>query len=326
MVDRARVVEQVQIGLEATPGTGVAASRTMRSFQVMMHSPGQADLYRPDGHKFAVVAEVNQEWTSFDLSGKPTYTEICWPLAMLYGNPAPTVAGTVNTRVYTMADTALLAPKTATIEKGGSVRAQKITYGLVTDLGFTITRSQGLQMSGSGIGHLFTDGITKTAAPTDVPLIPIIGKQFDLYIDATGAALGTTKMLRAFNIAPSIGGVFGPIWPINSANASFGAHVDLAPSSGLKLTLEADAAGMAYLAQFRAGTTVFVRAEAIGPVFTGATTYKFTYDAALKIKSMSPDEDEAGVTTVSWETEFTQDSTWGKAHEITVVNDVATVA
>lgn len=327
MVDRAKVAETTQIGLETTPGTAVAAPTNLRSASVMFKMPGSADLFRPDGHKFNAIAENNMEWSAFELSGKPTYTEICWLLAMMFGNPSPSSSGVaVKTRVYEMLDTTILTPKTATIMKGGSVRAQKLAYGLLTDLGFTITRSGGLQLTGSGIGQLFTDGITMTASPTDVPLVPIIGKQFDVYIDASAAALGTTKMLRAFNISPSLGGVFGPIWPINSANASFGAHVDLAPTTGLKITLEADAAGMAYLTQFRAGTIIFLRAEAIGAVIDTAIPYRFTFDVALLVKSVSPDEDEAGVTTVSFETEFVKDSTWGKAMLITVVNDVATVA
>jgi hypothetical protein len=329
MVDRARVVETVQMGLEATPGTSVAANRGIKSFGIAMHTPGEADMYRPDGHKFPTVAELNQEWSTFDLTGKPTYNELPWALAMLYGNPAPTTPGgatNARQRVYGMSDTALLTPKTATIEKGSSVRAQKITHAVLTALGFGITRTQGLTMTGSGIGQLFTDGITKTAAPTELDLLPIIGKHFDLYIDAASGDLGTTKMLRAFEIAPNIDNVFGPIWPINSANASFGGIVDLVPATGLRLKLEADAAGMAYLDDFRAGTTIFVRAEAVGPEIEVGFNNTFTYDAALKVKSMSPDEDESGLTVVTFETEFTKDTTWGKALEITLINDVATVA
>jgi len=268
------------------------------------------------------------EWSTFALSGKPTYTELCWLLAMMFGNPSPAASGVaVKTRTYDMADTALLAPTTATIMKGSSVRAQKLAYGLLHDLGMTFSRSAGLTLTGAGIGQLFTDGITMTASPVDVPLVPIVGKHLDFYIDATGAALGTTKMLRAFHVEPSLTGVYGPIWPINSANASFGAAIDLPPTTGVKITMEADAAGMAYLSQFRADTTIFCRLLATGPLMAAdAVAYSLTYDVALGIKSVSPDEDESGVTVVTFETEMTKDPTWGKALEIKVVNDVAAVA
>jgi hypothetical protein len=327
MTDRATVAETTQVGIESTPGTAVAAPTNLRSVSLNMKMPGSADLFVPDGHKFNALAENNMEWTGFDITGKPTYTEIAYLLAPMFGNPSPSSSGVaVKTRVYEMLDTTILTPKTLTIEKGGSVRAQKLAYGLLTDLGMTITRSSGLTLTGSGIGQLFTDGITMTATPSDIPLVPMMGKQFDVYIDASSAALGTTKMTRAFNVSPSLGGVFGPIWAINSANSSFAAHVDLKPTTGCKLTLEADAAGMAYLTQFRAGTTIFLRAKAIGAVIDTSIPYSFTWDMALLVKSVSPDDDESGVKVVSFETEFTKDPTWGKATLITLVNDVATVA
>lgn len=327
MVDRAKVIEAVQFGLEATPGTAVAAPTNIRSMSVDMKIGGTADLFRPDGHKFNTLGETNMEWTTFGINGKPTYTEICWPLAAIFGNPAPTSSGTnVKTRVYSIGDTTLLTPKTLTVEKGSAIRAQKLAYGVVTDFGIAFSRSAPLTMTGQGIGQLWTDGATLTVTPTDVPLVPIIGKQLDFYIDATSAGLGTTKMLRAFHVEPTIGGVYAPLWPINSANASFAAVIDAVPTTGMKIMVEADAAGMAYLTQYRADTLIFARIEATGAVIDTAIPYRFTWDACLLIKSVSPDEDESGVTVVTYETEFVKDSTWGKAMEITVVNDVATVA
>lgn len=327
MTDRAKVIEAVQFGLESTPGTAVAAPTNIRSVSVDMKIGGSADLFRPDGHKFNTLGETNMEWTTFGVNGKPTYTEICWLLAAMFGNPSPSSSGVaVKTRVYEMADTALLTPKTLTIEKGSSVRAQKLAYGVLTDLGLTFSRGSGLTLTGSGIGQLWTDGITLTASPVDVPLVPVIGKQLDFWIDATSAGLGTTKMLRAFHVEPTIGGVYAPIWAINSALSSFAAVVDAVPTTGMKIVLEADAAGMAYLTQYRADTLMFVRLKATGPVIDTAIPYSLTYDACLLIKSVSPDEDESGVTVVTYETEFVKDSTWTRALQITVVNDVATVA
>lgn len=327
MVDRAKVTEAVQVGLEATPGTPVAAPTNIRSVSIETKIGGQADFFRPDGRKFNALAETNMEWTTWTMNGKPTYTEMGWLLAPMFGNPSPSSSGVaVKTRVYSMLDTTILTPKTITIEKGNSVRAQKMAYGLLTDLGFTFSRSAGLTLTGTGIGQLWTDGITMTASPVDVPLVPMVGKELDFYIDATGAALGTTKMLRAFHVEPSISGVYSPLWAINSAVTSYAGHVDTAPTTGLKITVEADAAGMAYLTQYRADTTIFARLKSTGPVIDTAIPYSFTYDAALLIKTVTPDEDESGVTTVTYETEFVKDTTWGKALELTLVNNVATVA
>lgn len=327
MTDRAKVIEAVQIGLETTPGTAVAAATNLRSVSVDTKIGGAADLFRPDGHKFNTLSQLNMEWSTLALNGKPTYTEICWPLAMMFGNPSPSSSGVaVKTRVYEMLDTTLLTPKTATIQKGSSVRAQQIAFSVLTDLGLTFSRSAGVNLTGQAIGQLFTDAATLTSTPSDVTLVPIMGKQLDFWIDSSSAAFGTTKMLRAFHVEPSLGGVYGPIWAINSATTSYGGVIDLAPTATVKITMEADAAGMAYLAQYRAGTTIFARLKATGAVIDSAIPYSLTYDTALLVKSVSPDEDEQGVTVVTFETEMMKDPTWGKALQITVVNDVATVA
>lgn len=327
MVDRARVVEAVQIGLESTEGTAVAAPTNIRSTSVDTKFGGAADFFRPDGHKFNTLQMNNMEWSTFSLNGKGTYTELCWFLAMMFGNPTPASSGVgAKTRVYTMADTAVLSPTPATIMKGSSVRAQKFAGALLADMTLSFSRKNGLNLTGGGIGRLFTDGITMTASPSDVPLKPVVGKQLDVYIDTTAAGLGTTKLLRAFSLENVLTGVFGPIWPMDSAQTSYAAHVDLAPTTGTKLMLEADATGMAYLSQFRSGDLMFVRVKGTGAEFETGIPYSLTYDTCIGIKSVEPDTDEDGVTVVTYETEMIKDSTWAKALNITIVNDVASVA
>ncbi|MBA3587310.1 MAG: hypothetical protein H0W41_06710, partial [Chloroflexi bacterium] len=279
MVDRAKVTENVQFGIETVEGTAVAAPINIRSTSVETKIGGNADFFRPDGRKFNTLATTNQEWSTFALNGRATYTEMPYFLGMMFGDSA--VAA--NTRTYDMLDTTILAPSTRTIEKGGSVRAQKIAGALLTDLTMAFSRKSGITFTGSGIGRLFVDPITLTAAPTDVPLVPLVGKQLDVYIDTTAAALGTTKLTRAFSLENAITGVFGPIWAIDSSEPSYGGHVDLAPTTSTKFMIEADATGMAYLSQYRANDLMFVRIEATGPGI-----HKFTYDTCIAIKSVSP--------------------------------------
>jgi hypothetical protein len=253
---------------------------------------------------------------------------------MMFGNVGPTSPGsTTKRRSYEMLDTTILTPTTATIMKGNSVRAQKLAGALLSDLTMTFDRKAGIKLTGGGIGRLFTDGITMTASPTDIPLVPLVGKQLDVYVDSSAASLGTTKLLRAFSLENTLTGVFGPVWPINSANTSYDGHVDLAPTTGTKIMLEADSTGMGYLTQFRADTLMFVRIQATGSLIETVAgtppvplTYKFTYDTCVNIKTVEPDTDVDGVTTVNYDCELIKDSTWGKALEIVVDNDVTSVA
>lgn len=331
MTDRASVNQEVQWGVESTPGTAVAAGKTVRSMSIDIDVAGDNTMYRPSGHKFNALAIPNMESTTWQITeGKPTYTEIIYPLTAFFGASTDTAVGsTGKQRVWTIDDVASITQKTLTIQKGSAVRAHQIAYGLLTDLTMTWTRKDGASMTGQGIGQLLTDGITMTASPTDVALVPITGPQLDFYIDSSGAALGTTKLLRAFSVEQAITGVYGPVWPINSANASFDGVVELVPTTSVKIVLEADATGMAYLSQYRSGDLIFARLAATGSSFEAGTpppSYSFLYDTALGIKTMSGlTADEDGIAAVTLECEMVNDATWGHAVQMTAVNDVATL-
>jgi hypothetical protein len=328
MPDRPHVTETVQFGLETTEGTAVAATKNIRSVSIDTKIGGASEFFRPDGRKFNTLSTLNQEWSTYAMSGKGTFTEIIYPLAQMFGDPTPTSSGTaIKTRVYEMADTTVLTPKAMTIEKGNSVRAQKIAGAILTDLTMAFSRKNGITLSGGGIGRLFTDGITITPALPDVPLIPLVGRQLDIYVDPTAAALGTTKLLRGFSLEETLTGVFGPIWAIDSAQTSYTAHVDLAPTTGTKIMLEADATGMGYLTQYRADTLMFIRIQATGANMPGEASvpYLFQFDTCVAIKTVEPDTDEDGVTTVTYDCELIKDSTWQKAQSILVKNQVATL-
>lgn len=331
MADRAVVNQAVQWAVETTPGTAVPASKTVRSVDVDIQIAGTNELYRPTGHKYPSLDIPNMEWTTWSVTGKPTYTEIIYLLAAHLGASTDTTVGTTgHKRVFTIADTATVSRKTLTIEKGSDVRAESITFALLHDLSFTFSRKNGISLTGAGIGQLFTDGVTMTATPSDVSLIPITGKQIDYFLDTTAANLGTTKLLRAFSVEFGITGVYGPIWPIDSANTSFADTVDLAPTTDVKITLEADAAGMAFLSQFRSGDTVYGRAAAGGPVFeagTPAIAYSFEHDHALGIKAITNmGADDDGVSVVTIECEMVADTTLGYASQVVVINDTVDAA
>ena len=326
MVDRSKITENVQIGLETVEGTAVPAGTNIQSVSVETKIGGTAEFFRPDGRRFNVLSTNNQEWSTFAITGKATYTEIDYLIAMMLGDVAPSSSGVgIKTRAWTMDSTTVLAPTSATIEKGSAVRAQRIAGALLTDLTMAFSRKTGVTVTGNGIGRLFEDGVTMTAGPADVALVPIVGKHLDLYIDSSAAGLGGTKLLRAFSAELAVTGVLGPIWAIDSTEPSYGGHVDLPPTTSVKLMVEADATGMAYLSQYRADDQMFIRVEGTGAEIESGLPFLFTYDVCAGIKTVSPDDDEDGVTTVSYELEMVNDATWGRALALTSVNDIATL-
>src|SRR5436853_3476962 len=111
-----------------------------------------------------------------------------------------------------------------------------------------------------------------TGSPTLVVLSPITGQHFNLYLDATFGALGTTQVLKSLAADFAMASIYGPAWYINRANASYSAHVDLNPTAIFKFMVAADAAGMASLGDMRTGVTKFCRVEAQGPVIDNNQT------------------------------------------------------
>lgn len=325
MPERTSLSAGVQVGVETTPGTGVTGSKKLQSLSFALTPQIETNRFRPMGTKVDTLVTPAKDWTQVDMTGQPTYDEIIYAMAMSLVTPgAPSTVLTTG-KLWTFEPNALGADTltTLTIEQGDGVRAQKATGAILTDFGINISRDNA-ELSGSGIARQFTDAITMTASPTAIPLVPILPKDFSVYIDTTAAGLGTTKMLRLFEAELSVGGRVGPVWPLNAANASFDATVETEPDFTLRLLMEADAAGMAYLSSIRAGTTVFPRVEAVGGVIgAGTAVYKYTQDCAIKFEELSNLDDTDGIYTVEWSGRLVYDATWAKFLSIKVVNSTS---
>lgn len=328
MPERSTISQTVQIGVETTPGTAVPANKKLSSLSI---SPGvsvNVDEFKPTGQKYNSLAVLNEEWVEADLGGKPTYDEVIYVLASILGKPtsAQIMDGATPTGAYrhTFAPLSSAADDVATftVEQGSAVRAHKFAYGLVKELGLTWSRD-GLEYSGTMLGQTLTDGITMTAAPTAFPLVPILPKQLDVFMDATAAALGTTKLLRVLSGEWNLSDRFGPLWTLNSALGSFAAHVETDPTAELKLMFEADATAMGLLATLRAGDTKFIRLKGTGPsIYAGGApqSYSFQLDVAVKVNDANAFDDADGVFAIEWPFTVVHDDTWGKAMAAEVIN------
>jgi hypothetical protein len=157
------------------------------------------------------------------------------------------------------------------------------------------------------------------SGPAPLPLIPILPQQFDVYLDNSAAALGTTKLLRVLSVETDMGDRFNPLWAINSANTSYATTYETKIKPQVKLEMERDAAGMALVAVMRAGSTRFMRLKATGGAI-GAANYSYSMDMALQVSDAPAFDDRDGLATLSWTLDLVHDPTWSKAIHIDVVN------
>lgn len=329
MTERASLRELVQVGVEGagTPGTAVAASKLLQSMS-WMHSPApEVDAFRSAGVKYPTVAALNRETANGSMEGKPTYDEIIYPFSSIWGagsvsTPDAALAPTARLWSWAPSSTAEDVPKTFTVEQGQSTRAHRVAYALLTDFTLDFSRAE-LAMSGSGFARALTDGITMTASPTALPVVPILPGQGSVYMDATSAALGGTKFTRLLKGSFKVAGRWGSLWVVDAAQASFAAHLETEPVTTLELTVEVDTQGMGMLTNLRANAQRFFRVAFVGSLLGGTTSYQIWIDLAGRITSISDFADEDGVYAATFTAQAFHDSTWGKAVQASVINTTA---
>jgi hypothetical protein len=293
------------------------------------------DRFRPAGYKYATIVTPNMEFTDATITGRPTYTEIIYPLSGLLGGATiATPAGGTTSRSWTYAPSATAndIPITYTVAVGGTTaadRAQKFSYGLVTGLTIPFSRSA-VSMTGTMIGQIMSVGAGNSlmvGTATSLALVPVLSSQICVYSDATYGSLGSSRLTRVMSGELSITNKYAPLWTVDCTLTSFAAHIDIEPQARLRLTVEADAAGLAHYTNAQAGTTEFIRLEATGSVIeAGSIKYKMTWDMAGKVIEVGAYKDESGVYAYDVTFDVVYDSGWTKALSCVVINNIAALA
>lgn len=328
MAERTTVTQVVQIGLETTEGTAVAAGKKLPSINMLPAIAGNVDKFATIGNKFPTIHALGKEWSTAAISGKPTYDEITYLLSSLLARVTP-VQQSSTTAYKSTAAPSSTAPDTIdtfTIENGSSVRAHKSAGNFVSDLQLTFSRSA-VDIAGTMMGQAITDGISLTSSPTSIPQIPILPAELEVFLDTAAAGLGTTKLLRVLSGEIAINNRFGPLWVVDRSQLSYVAHVELPVAGQVKLKLEADAAGMAVLGDMRTGVSKFLRFKATSGQLAGtAIPYSLQWDFALQVAdSPGPLNDDGGVYAADWTFDIVHDPTWGKATSVEVINKVVSL-
>lgn len=331
MADRPTIRSRFQIGYE--DGSAIAsANKQMQSLSFTPGTKTEFQRFRPAGFKFPTVIANSKEWTEAGMSGVPVYDELLYVLAGIMGLPVTTQlipgTGLAYSHVFTVNTDEADTVASFVIQQGSAERAELFRNAMIREAGLTFSRS-GVELSGSLIGKRFdVDGVTLTANPDVMPLVPILGSQISVRLANTAAGLGAAPALtRALGVEWRLADRFGPIWTLNAAEESYAATVETEPKGSVKLTLGADDVGMALYANLRAGDTIFLRIDTSNePIIETTNRYGLILDTALKING-DPSEvkDQDGIMAIEWNAEWVHDATWGKAVEATLVNTQAEV-
>lgn len=332
MAEIAVVTRRVQIGPEATPGTNVAATTRLRTMDWTFSPQFDTRDFRATGDKYGTVVQPLREWCDFTAEGVLDFNESIYGLASVVNySGTPSVAGTTaaGTAYNWLFESALDAPDTPityTVENGDANRAQVTSYVLFNQFDITVSQQEA-SFSGGGFAHRWEDGSAMTAATAiaSPDLANILPSFFKVYIDPTPGAVGTTQLRRAFNIGYSLSERYGPVWPVDSDNTSYAAHVELPANLTMTLQVAADGTGLALLDDMRLGNTKFIRLEAIGGTTVGGSNYKFALDFAGEIMDAPDMSDFEGVYAAQWTFRGVYNPTFGKAFSVFITNEMASL-
>lgn len=326
-VRRSVIAERTQVGVESAIGTAVPANHVLNSLQIQPQQAANVSLFRGSASKYTTVQAINREWSTAPMTGQPTYDEIIFPLASVITAPVTTTpvgATLARQHVFTPSMGNPDSPKSFTIERGSSAAAERTAANILNEFAFNLNRNEAA-LTGTFIGQLLETGITLTASPTTFPQVPILPTQFDLFVDASWAALGTTKWTAGFVANWTIRSRYGQVWPINSAKPSWDDLVEMEPEVRLELQVENNATGQAFLTKLRTSGISYCRLVATGPEIEAGQNYLYQLDFVGVVADALGVGDQDGLYTLTAPLAAFDDGT-NPAYEVTVVNAQTGVA
>ena len=327
---RATVNQQVQIGVEATPGTSVPANKLLDAFTWTLGLKPTTKQFRGTGRQYPSASAVLTEESAGKIAGPGDFAQLVYPLSSLYGNGTPTLHAP-STTAYDWTWTPPIvgsyatSAKTYTVQVGDATDAEQYAFLVFTGYNYSFGRKQEITLGADFMAQTFTDGVTLTASPTAVEQSPMVGAQANIYLDPTSAALGTTQLTDPMKVEFKASDYYDGYWPINRAAASFTNILDKEKKHELTLTLQANSTAIAFKGSYlETGARAYVRVSVQGPLIDtpNAVHASFQHDMACFVSNMAEFADEEGVYAVKYTLVVAEDTAWstGQAQKITMTN------
>ncbi len=293
MPARSMTNQQLVLAREATAGT--PATTGFKRVQSLRGTVGYAiegDDFKASGSKVNTARVPNTEMGTIGIDTILDYNGATWAATGGYGAPVSVAgaAAAVGTYTHTYTLNAYSADPRVTFTGfwGDAVQALQLPHFLFNTFGVSIARGA-LSLTSSAMSYMPKTGIAFPAsgAITDVGTRPMAGRQFNIYMDNTWAALGTTQLLAAYEGGLTMGDKYTPDWAINRALSSFSEVLEAESTeySG-NLRVGFDATALSLLNTFNAGDLKFIRIESIGPIIAGAIPFSMVVDYCVRVTSI----------------------------------------
>jgi hypothetical protein len=322
-----------QLGVESSPGVGVAANRRSDTFTISKPHPMlNVEGRTPQGHNVESMQQLTIDYTEADISGWVSYTGDAYLLSSVFSKPTPSSIGVASSKkwVFDPAGIGVDTPQTYTLENGNAIRAGKVTHFVVTDYGWKWERTKAPSLSGKGLAQQWVDGITLTASPTLISPTPLMAGDPNFYFDTTSAGLGGTQFTNVYAAEFNIKGKYVPRWPGDRSLLSFPGVVQVKYVAELKVKMAYDVSFATWLADMRAAGQVankYARVMFQGAIMPGESSFNYLYqlDLSSKAVDVAALEDSAGIYAYELTYRASYDATWGHLLQLTLQNQLASL-
>lgn len=274
----ARTTRKIQLGLETTPGTAVAATTiwrgqgTIKDLIEVNHVPENIGAVVPTNRTYIPV--LGAELTMAEVPA--TFEQLPYLGAAGIKNvTSGSASGSAYVYAYTM-PASITASKntisTYTIEAGDSQQEEEMEYAFVREFKITGEHGQAVRMSAVWEGRQVAAS-TYTGSLSLPTVETILFQKSKLYIDAAGGTIGTTvksSTLVSFALSVTTG------WkklPTGSGTLYFDSIDFSDPNVELDITFIHDSTATAGKTAWRAETGQLIRVQLLGSQIQTSGTY-----------------------------------------------------
>ncbi len=330
--------DKLQVGIETTKGTLVAATRVLIGEHTMAE---ELDFYRstyPAGVRANTggAGTVLRRGTMIDVNTELTAEEILWALETgVKGGISPSTVDT-NARLWTYLPeltTGVPTIKTATVEM---IRGDGVTNHYYGESGYGMCQSFKIDWAFNQIAKLNVKLFARarqTGTPTAAlsaysPRESLASNLLAIFWDTTYAGMGGTALtglVRSGSLEVTTG--YEPDYVLDGrADADFGLHKVGNIRARLSLVMEYDSVGAAKFALYRSNSIVYIRLRNNGSLIGAVSALRYVnIDGAYRFVSPPSFSHDGEQVLVSMELESVYDETGTKTLEFAAQNLLAAI-
>lgn len=327
-------LRRIQIGLEGTAGTAVAATATLRASGTI---EDQRSVVFPE-ETIGILGGADRQYTSaylaqLDTEGEATFEQLPYFLnASINTDTGVTqdVGGSGYIRTYTLPTTAKNAIATYTIEGGDDTEAEEMEYSFVKEFTLSGKYQEAWNLSASWVGRQSSTCSFTAATACPIPDVSeLLFGNSKLYIDDSTGTIGTTLVSNTL-LAADLKIASGWIPKFTADGTLYFSFIEqVGPEITLDVTFEHNASAIAAKSKWRAGTAQLIKLLIEGPALTtgGAVYSKKTVvvNLAGKWEKFEKIDEIDGNDVLKGTFRVKYNATYGGSGSIIVVNEVATM-